>query len=262
MDETVERVTPGTESWTLYGSEHMQRYTHFAPFYKGKHVIDAACGTGYGSHYIAGQGAASVLGIDISEEAIQFCAKNYRAPNLSYRQADLSELPSIGSTADLVVSFETIEHLPDPEKFVRDVAGLLDNNGMFICSTPNKQRLSGAGNINPFHPSELEWDDFRRIFEKYFDVEECYHQTETIEYLRYQELRHLLHQQEGRMNAFFFNRLERALRKIFQRPFRPIPYIHQNLTDLLDSDIRIEKLERAERWHKTYIIRGRVKSRR
>jgi 2-polyprenyl-3-methyl-5-hydroxy-6-metoxy-1,4-benzoquinol methylase len=262
MEETVERVTPGTESWDLYGSEHMQRYEYFSSFYGGKRVIDAACGTGYGTSYIADQGAVSALGIDISTEAIQFCTAHYRKTNLNYLQADIANLRDSKTSADLVVSFETIEHLADPEKFIRDVSGLLGKDGMFICSTPNKKRLSGAGNINPFHPSELDWEEFKHIFEKYFDIEACYHQSETFEYLRYLEIRHLLHQQESRMNAYVGNRMERAIRKILRRPFKPIPFIHENLVDQQKGDIRIEPLDRPEAWHKTFIIRAKVKTKK
>ena len=72
------------------------------------------------------------------------------------------------------------------------MSSVLNPGGMFICSTPNKKRLSGAGNINPFHPNELEYSDFKKLFQKYFTVDKEYHQSESINYFRYQELKHLI----------------------------------------------------------------------
>jgi 2-polyprenyl-3-methyl-5-hydroxy-6-metoxy-1,4-benzoquinol methylase len=260
MNETPERVVPGTSSWDLYGAEHLQRYEFFKHLYSNNIVIDAACGSGYGTHLIRQYDARQAIGIDISEEAVSYAKTHYSAEGLSYRVLECENISALQTEADVVVSFETIEHLKEPERFIREVSTVLKKDGVFICSTPNKQRLSGEGNINPFHHSELEWDEFRRIFEKYFRVESCYHQTETIEYLRYQEVRHLLHQQDAKNNSFIFNRLELALRKILGRDFKPIPYIHDSLAEQQASDIRIEPMTVPKRWHKTFIICGTVKN--
>lgn len=260
-EETVERVTPGTESWRSYGEEHLQRYKYFSAMYRDKVVIDAACGTGYGTAYMIEQGASRAIGIDLSEEAIAYCKKHYADPRLSYQKGDAAELQQLDIKADLVVSFETIEHLRDPEKFIRNAASILNEDGKMVCSTPNKKRLSGSGNINPFHPSELEWTEFRDLFGKYFRIEHCYHQTESVPYLRYMELRHLLHQQRAQMNAFVSSRLERQLRKLVDRNFQPIPFIHEHLADLHAGDIEILPMGEAEQWHKTFIICGTVKPR-
>ncbi|HNP99484.1 MAG TPA: class I SAM-dependent methyltransferase [Bacteroidia bacterium] len=260
MEEVDERVTPGTISWERYGAEHFQRYKFFEAYYKDKSVLDAACGTGYGTHHIISNGAKSAMGVDISDEAIKFCKANYSHKDLLYSKFDCSKLNEIGRTFDLVVSFETIEHLKDPEAFIKNVAATLQPNGTFICSTPNKDRLSGLGwGVNPYHPSELEWEEFRTIFEKYFLVEEAYHQSETIEYLRIQELKHLIHQSEARSQAFIFNRIELFFRKLFGKPFKPVPFYHANLDDQRYEDLYIERLKKKETWHKTFIIVGKVK---
>ncbi len=259
MEETVERVTPGTRSWEQYGAEHLQRYRQFAELYKNKIVIDAACGTGYGSAYIAEQGAGNVTGIDISEEAILFSQTNYKAPNLSFRLHDCLKIHELGFKADLVISFETLEHLPDPALFIKNVSESLNPGGTFICSTPNKERLSGAGNINPFHPSELSFDEFKETFSRHFTITSIYHQSETVQYLRYQEIKHLLHQQNSQMRAFLYNRIELKLRKLFGKTFQPIQFSRQHLDDLYEEDIYIEPVTRAESWHKTFILTGTKK---
>ncbi len=256
---TVERVTPGTESWSEYGEEHIQRYQFFKSHYSGKAVIDAACGTGYGTAFISGCGAAKATGIDISKEAVDFATKHYRQPGLHYREFDCVRINELGEQADLVISFETIEHLSDPEQFLKNVSATLRAGGTFICSTPNKDRLSGAGHFNPFHPSELPWHEFKSLFEKYFTVTGCFHQSETVAYLRYMEIKHLMHQEKARSSAFFLNRIELWLRKITGKNFKPIPFFHARLSDQHRGDLVIEPFEKQENWHKTYIITGTVK---
>lgn len=258
--ETVERVTPGTDSWRMYGHEHLQRYEYFASAYKGKKVLDAACGTGYGTHYISTQGAASVLGLDISEEAIGYCTKHYTGPGLEYRRYNLSQLSRLEEQFDVIVSFETVEHLADPALFIADAAKLLKPGGLFICSMPNKKRHSDSGGINPFHLNELPWEDFKNLFEKHFLINGCFHQSENISYLRYMELRHLVHQEHARSNAFLFNRLELFLRRILKRPFRPIPFYHTGLDIVQPEEIRIEQMSAPEDWHKTFIFSGTKKN--
>lgn len=259
-EETIERVIPGTISWKQFGAEHIQRYEFFKSAYSNRAVLDAACGTGYGSHYIAGAGARSVTGIDISDEAIGFARQHYVMPQLNYLKEDCLQVQKLQQKFDLVISFETVEHLSDPELFFRNVASVLNPGGMFICSTPNKDRLSGAGNINPFHHNELAWSDFRQLFEKYFVTDACYQQSESVEYMRYQELKHLMHQASAQSHAFLFNRMESAFRKLLGRPFKPIPFFRDDLDYLYPQDVYIEPLKEAESWHKTYIITGTVKA--
>jgi SAM-dependent methyltransferase len=256
---TVERVTPGTESWNEYGEEHLQRYHFFKSYYSGRSVIDAACGTGYGTSFIAESGAAKATGIDISKDAVDFASKHFRHSVLHYREFDCNQINEFGHNAELVISFETIEHLHDPEVFIRNVAETLLPGGIFICSTPNKDRLSGAGHFNPFHPSELPWHEFKNLFEKYFTVTGSFHQSETVEYMRYMEIKHLMHQNKARSDAFFFNRIERWLRKITGKKFKPIPFFHSGLSNQHSGDLVIEPFEKPEKWHKTFIIVGTVK---
>ena len=49
-------------------SNHIQRYTLVSEYCRGKRVLDAGCGTGYGSTYLMGAGAASVTGVNIADE--------------------------------------------------------------------------------------------------------------------------------------------------------------------------------------------------
>lgn len=254
--ETVERITPGMESWDSFAEEHLQRYRLFEKSYAGKRILDAACGVGYGSHLIASSGAASVLGIDVADEAVRYAQLHYRENGLSYRKHDCMQLKGLGQTFDLVVSFETIEHLPEPEGFMREVAGVLADGGTFICSTPNKTRLSGAGNINPFHPSELYLQEFLDYFKKYFHVQAVYHQSESVNHFRYLELRHMIHQADRRAQSSLFSRLDSFFRKLIGRPYQYLPFMRTDLLRQYPGDIVMEPMQHEEAWHKTYVIVG------
>src|SRR5689334_8707303 len=83
LDYTGERFIPGAGG-TDSAAEHYHRYRLAADLCAGSRVLDVACGEGYGSALVAA-GAATVVGIDLSEEATSHAAVAYGAvPNLSF----------------------------------------------------------------------------------------------------------------------------------------------------------------------------------
>src|SRR5262249_874230 len=144
-------------------NEHLARYAFAARLARGKRVLDAGCGSGYGSGELA-KTAASVLGVDQSADAVVFARENYRLPNLRFVQASVSALPHPDATFDLVVAFEVIEHLERWREFLVEVRRVLVPTGQFIVSTPNKlcyattRRRAGP---NPLHPHQFEVAEFR-----------------------------------------------------------------------------------------------------
>lgn len=257
MSETVERVVPGELSWEAFGLEHQQRYEFFNSFYSGKKVLDSACGSGYGSYHISNFGASSVLGIDISETSISLSKKKYKNSNLEFRETDCSDLRILKEKFDVIVSFETLEHLTDPRLFIKSASEILNPGGFFICSTPNKTRLSGAGHINKYHLNELNYADFYKAMTDYFDINACYHQTETLPYLRYMELQYKIGTLENRLTWYFFQRIENMIRKLIGREFKKEPFMNPYLGFQYEGDMEIKQLDRNQNWHKTFIIIGR-----
>src|SRR5829696_7849474 len=116
-----ERLVPGTVAWDLFQVEHKQRYEWAAKYCRDRRVLDVACGIGYGSAILAQRGAKQVTGIDISTEAIAFGTKEYQASNLLLTTGDACNLAFEDSSFDVVVSFETIEHLREPEQLLAEV---------------------------------------------------------------------------------------------------------------------------------------------
>ena len=137
-------------------SEHVARYS-FARTLKGSVVLDAACGVGYGTSILRSSGGRRVVvGVDISLDACQQARQDYGVCVIS---ADVSALPFKNDTFDLAVSFETIEHIPAPEKFLGELFRVCKPAGLLVLSTPNSLVYPRG---NPFHVREFD----RREIEK------------------------------------------------------------------------------------------------
>jgi len=162
VEFTGERVIPGEVDADLL-NEHLARYAFAARLARGKRVLDAGCGAGYGAAELA-ESALSVVGADIAAEAVAFAGAHYRLPHLEFEQASCMALPHKDGAFDLVVAFEVIEHLSGWREFLLEVRRVLAPTGQFIVSTPNKlyyaESRSRAG-ANPFHAHEFEFDEFR-----------------------------------------------------------------------------------------------------
>jgi len=159
---TGERVIPGEVDVDLL-NEHLARYTFAARLARGKRVLDAGCGAGYGSAELALE-ADSVVGIDRAPEAVAFASSHYPLPNLRFEQADCTAVPHPDAAFDLVVAFEVIEHLHDWRAFLLEARRVLAPGGQLIVSTPNKLYYTesrGSQGANPFHVHEFEFEEFR-----------------------------------------------------------------------------------------------------
>jgi SAM-dependent methyltransferase len=166
---TGERLIPGQVDVDLL-NEHLARYSFAGRLARGKRVLDAGCGAGYGSAELA-RTAARVVGADVAQEAVDFACAHYQAPNLVFERASCTSLPHPDGAFDLVVAFEVIEHLPDWRGFLAEVRRLLAACGQFVVSTPNRLYYTesrGAEGANPFHVHEFDFDEFRGELEAVF----------------------------------------------------------------------------------------------
>ncbi len=161
--------------------EHLARYGFASRWVKGKRVLDLACGSGYGSKMLAEAGAKSVVGVDLSKEAIAHARRHYAGRTIRYLVGDGEDLSRLGlrdQSFDLAVSFETIEHLRHPESMVREVCRLLKPGGEWIVSSPDP-RMSGLLNLpaarptNPFHVREFRNSELAGLMDRQFTVSEC-----------------------------------------------------------------------------------------
>ena len=166
---TGERLIPGEVDIDLL-NEHMARYHFAVRLARGKRVLDAGCGAGYGSAELA-EVAESVTGIDIAPAALDYARAHYALPNLAFEQASCTQLPYADGAFDLVVAFEVIEHLENWRDFLQEVRRVLAPAGQLIVSTPNRLYYTesrGRDGANPFHVHEFDFDEFNRELKQFF----------------------------------------------------------------------------------------------
>jgi SAM-dependent methyltransferase len=157
--------------------EHLERFRFASAFVDGRVVVDCACGSGEGTRYFAEAGARRVYAFDVSQEAVDATAEQCgKLPNASCARASALQLPFPSGTADVYISLETIEHLPDDAGLLEEARRVLKPGGFFICSTPNRRVYSPGRSVtsrpwNSFHVREYGVDEFRGLLSQFFS--EC-----------------------------------------------------------------------------------------
>lgn len=162
--------------------EHVERYRLACDFAKGKTVLDAACGAGYGSYMLAQAGALHVTGVDISDETISGARETYNLPTIEFVMGDVNALPFEDRAFDMIVSFETLEHIENGVRWVEESARLLKPGGIFIVSTPNRTVTNPGSRyeeqpLNRFHRHECSVYEFLGILLKNYDIMQLYGQS-------------------------------------------------------------------------------------
>lgn len=167
MDPTVPIFDPGRADF------HLDRYIFASSYGRDCRVVDLACGTGYGSEHLKKAGAKFVTGIDICPEAIQYASSQHGGDGLRFIAASGEATGLEDACCDLVVSFETIEHVPDDQALLREFARILKPGGRLVCSTPNLWPLA----IAPHHVREYDRQDFLNALQPHFEVLELFNQN-------------------------------------------------------------------------------------
>ncbi|MDQ4018790.1 MAG: class I SAM-dependent methyltransferase [Actinomycetota bacterium] len=146
-----ERIVPdATEPGIV--ALHLRRYEFARPYCRGRDVLDAGCGVGWGSTLLAGAGAESVVAVDISPVAIEAARERDGAEAVDFRVGDLEDLPLEDDSVDVVVCFEAIEHVYRPAVALDELRRVLRPDGILVISSPNRG-VYPAG--NPFHFHEF-----------------------------------------------------------------------------------------------------------
>jgi len=147
---------------------HIERYVWAGALVGGRECLDDGCGTGYGSHYLVKRGRAkSVVGIDLSKQAIGFAREHYRDPRLRFHQMDCLELAFPNETFDVVVSFDVLEHVSgkDQDRFVSETRRVLRKGGTLLIGCPNSP---AATDDNPFHLGLLGASEFAHLLRRHY----------------------------------------------------------------------------------------------
>lgn len=169
--DTGERIILQRES-PLMIARHFCAYQFSKDYVKDKSVLDVGCGEGYGAFYLADY-AREVLGIDYDKDVISFANDKYKKLNLSFSILDINkDFVPLDKKFDVVVSFQVIEHIADTEVYLKNIKKLLNPEGIFICSTPNRLDASPGSDkpFNKFHVKEYLFREFELLLSNHFSA--------------------------------------------------------------------------------------------
>jgi 2-polyprenyl-3-methyl-5-hydroxy-6-metoxy-1,4-benzoquinol methylase len=146
------------------------RYAIVRHLVKGKRVLDVACGVGYGARLLSEWGAREVVGVDIAPGAIATARRIFNRSGQTFLTGDAEELAKVldgVNPFDVIVSFETIEHLARPELFLRALSTIRAPGGVLAVSCPNDAGYGRRLGDNPYHLSIHSFDSFRELTERH-----------------------------------------------------------------------------------------------
>jgi ubiquinone/menaquinone biosynthesis C-methylase UbiE len=152
--ETVTEV-PGCKASKEQLSMLYTRYAYAANMCSGKDVLEVACGSGPGLGYLARK-AKTVVGGDLTWNLLHVAHSHYGS-RIPLVQLDAEALPFPEACFDVILMYEAIYYLPNPERFLKECRRILRHGGKVILCSVNK-----------------EWTDFNPspFFTRYFSAKE------------------------------------------------------------------------------------------
>jgi 2-polyprenyl-3-methyl-5-hydroxy-6-metoxy-1,4-benzoquinol methylase len=152
--------------------EHIHRYELAADIASG-FVVDCACGIGYSSEILASRvSVESYLGIDPSEDAIEYARNNFTGERISFEKGTLESNSCVSSSVDTFLMFETLEHTADPDLAIANIRRALKMNGLLIGSVPSaeyEELCEKTYGANSFHLQRFTREKISAILSEHFD---------------------------------------------------------------------------------------------
>jgi len=156
-----ERGYPGMPGSKRDGTPHLDMYRKAAGILgSGLTILDCACGSGYGSAFLAECGHL-VSGADVAPVAVAFATHAYSGHHgATFVVADMVDLPYGSGSFDAVVSVEAIEHTKEPARALREFRRVLRPGGTLFITTPQGSEWKPW---SPFHEWEARMDQFESM---------------------------------------------------------------------------------------------------
>lgn len=160
---------------------HCVRYRFAAEYIRpGDRVLDVACGLGYGSRMMFDASAArSIHGIDLSDFGIDYAKAHYGIDGkVTFATGDAEKLDDVpDASVDFIAAFETIEHVPHPEEYLKQLKRVLKPGGRVMICAPNDWTDETGRDPNPHHLHVYDWARLKGEVEHHFLIEKGFIQV-------------------------------------------------------------------------------------
>jgi len=174
-DDVLPLERPSSGSPRVNVQEAAARYAFAAAQVRTLRVLDVASGSGLGSEFLLTQGARCVVGVEAAAEALSQASARSAPHGPHFVRADALALPFVSASFDVVVSFETIEHLVDAPGLLAECRRILRPDGCLYLSTPNRTVARWLP-PNPFHTREFTDVEIVQLASQYFGSVTCFWQ--------------------------------------------------------------------------------------
>ena len=153
---TGERVVTHEGGFNPTWQRHVAAYRLLAPRLggpEGSEVLDLGCGVGHSFRELG----RPTVGVDLDAEAL-------RGQDRPTAVADMRDLPFADGHFAATLSVHSLEHVPDPERILREARRVTAPGGTVAFVTPNRLTFSPPGEIiDPYHWVEFDAADLRAL---------------------------------------------------------------------------------------------------
>lgn len=154
MRLTGERVVTSRGGFNPTWQRHVAAYALAAELLPEGPVLDLGCGIGHSYRRLAPR---PTVGVDVDPAALAGQARETHV-------ADMRDLPLPGGRFASVLAVHSIEHVPDPDRALSEVARVLAPGGTAMLVTPNRLTFARPDEIvDPYHHVEFDPDELRRL---------------------------------------------------------------------------------------------------
>lgn len=205
---TGERIVTPVGGFNASWQRHAACYALSAPFLGPGTVLDLGCGTGHAAGHLAPRPS---VGVDLDHESLV-------SQNRPAVRADMRRLPFPDESFGSVMCIHAVEHVPDPESVVAEVARVLQPGQAAVFVTPNRLTFGRPDEIiDPYHYIEFDSYQLDDLCRPFFERVESHGVFGSARYMEFFD-------DERRQLAALLRKDPLKLRKLLPRKVKQVLY--------------------------------------
>jgi SAM-dependent methyltransferase len=179
MKQTTERLSPErtkTVEERVIDAKHRFAYAMVEDFARPTdRLLEIGFGEGYGAEIVE-PWVTEYVGVEVDYPSVAHATEKYGGPKVSFVHYDGQRLPFDEGSFDLLIAFQVLEHVPDPEAFLREARRVARPGDRVLIVTPNRSYRVGDGEKpwNRYHIREFSPEELDREMRRVFDVVEIF----------------------------------------------------------------------------------------